>query len=464
MPGAHAARPGPGRARERATDLGREVLLTLAALFGAVCVLVVVLVATMDLGVIVFRTGSMSPTIPTGGAAVVRTVPADQVEVGDVVTVPSPVGPLPVTHRVVHAEPLGDGSTRLRLRGDANDSEDPFPYDVTEVRRVVASAPGVGFALERLRDPWALGAVSVGLSLLVSWALWPRERRRRGQAGRAPRGSAGHAPGPAGSAGVTRAAGLLVVVAAAGALGLGSAAPAGAAAAPVPAPSPTAPPTAPPPGGFVPGGSGGQVLQLASSLPLGSPWDLSPGSDLAWRVESTVRPPGGAAAAAGTLWVSLLAGGPLVERGGVALVVQLCDTGWAADGVTCPGGAREVPATVDGTGAHVDRAEVGPVTSDGTQAVVVRLRVPADLGDEYQGLEMTLALRFDAFGEEVYLSDVLAAVDDEPGYTSQVLGVTGADLRPALWGTAAVLAGASLAGWARRHRHRERWTEVRDAP
>ncbi|MET0435153.1 MAG: signal peptidase I, partial [Cellulomonas sp.] len=174
MTGSHAARPTAARSRQRAADLGREVLLTVAALFGAVCLVLVVLVATLDLGVIVFRTGSMSPTIPTGAAALVRTTPADEVEVGDVVTVPAPVGDLPVTHRVVHTETLDDGTTRLRLRGDANDAEDPFPYDVTEVRRVVASAPGVGYALVRMGEPKALAAVTAGVALLVGWALWPR--------------------------------------------------------------------------------------------------------------------------------------------------------------------------------------------------------------------------------------------------------------------------------------------------
>lgn len=473
MPGSHAARPTPGRARRRAVDLGREVLLTLAALFGLVCVVMVVLVAVLDLGVIVFRTGSMSPTIPTGAAALVQQVPADRVEVGDVVTVPSPIGPLPVTHRVIATEPLEDGSTRLRLRGDANDSEDPFPYDVTEVRRVLASAPGVGFALVRLGDPKAMAGVSVGIAALVMWSLWPRGGRRTVDEHPAPEPAAPESvedpalepparrrPAYRGS---SRSAALVLAAAVtAGVLLVG---------APTPAAAEVLPPEGtPPPGGFaaptVPAEADETRLALSSSLPLGGRWDLSPGSDLAWRVDSTVRPLEGLAGATGTLWVSLFAGGPLVERGGVTLVVQLCDTGWAADGVTCPGGAREVPAGVAGGEARVDRAEVGAVTSDSAQAVVVRLRVPVDAGDELQGLDMSLALRFDAFGEETYLSDVLAAVDDdEPGSTSQVLGVTGADLRPALWGALAVLTGAALAGWARRRRNpararTEQWQEV----
>lgn len=435
--GSHAARPTAARSRQRAADLGREVLLTAAALFGAVCLVLVVLVATLDLGVIVFRTGSMSPTIPTGAAALVRTTPADEVEVGDVVTVPAPVGDLPVTHRVIHIETLDDGTTRLRLRGDANDSEDPFPYDVTEVRRVVASAPGVGYALVRMGEPKALAAVTVGVALLVGWALWPRERReptpRRRR--RAPAGA------------------LAVAALAAAALQVAH-------------PAPAAAEVTPPPGGFEQPGAGDGLLALSSSLPAGDRWELSPGTDLAWRVDSAVREPADAAGARGTLWVSLLATGPLVERGGVALVLQLCDSGWAADGLTCPGGAREVPATVAGGTARVDRAEVGAVETGRGQGVVVRVRVPAGLADDYQGLDMTLGLRFDAFGEEFFLSDVLAAADDESGTgaTSDVLGVTGADLRPALWAAFALLTGWSAVAWSRARRRARDAVAVADAP
>lgn len=460
MAGTHAAGAGRRRAHERAVDLTREVLLTLAALAGSVCVLAVVLVATMDLGVIVFRTGSMSPTIPTGGAAVVQTVPADRVEVGDVVTVPSPVGPLPVTHRVVHVEQLPDGTTRLRLRGDANDAEDPFPYDVTEVRRVLASAPAVGYVLQRLREPWALVAVTASLSLLVTWALWPRERRRRDEVTpEAPPAGTGTVDDPGTRTRTPGGRGALLGL-------LGVATTAALLLGPVPAARAG---TTPPPGGFPepaategPDGTEGTddgLLELSASLPQGEGWDLSPGSDLAWRVESSVRPPDGTTGAAGTVWVSLAARGPLVERDGVAVAVQLCDV-WAPDGLTCPAGVREVPATVADGVARVDRAEVGTVSSADPQAVVVRLRVPADLGDELQGLPMTLGLRFDAFGDVTYLSDVLAADDPGAGASggSSVLGLTGADLRPTAWGLLAVLTGAGVAGWAGRRRRAGRVT------
>jgi signal peptidase len=424
---------------------------------------VIIGVITLDLGVIVFRTGSMSPTIPTGAAALVRQIPADQVEVGDVVTVPSPLGPLPVTHRVIATEQLADGTTRLRLRGDANDSEDPFPYDVTEVRRVVVSAPGVGYALVRLGDPWVMGSVTVGVAALVGWALWPRQRERPG--GRRPRRAerTRRDPDPAPSdprpdpvaaeppvrrrRATTGASLALLALAAVLATGTITAPPASAA-------GPSAAVPTPPADGYPADPAdptSRDVLRLRSSLPMGERWMLSPGTDLRWRVESSVQPPDGAAGATGTVWVSLFAGGPLVEAdGAVRISLELCDQGWAADG-GCPGGARTVDAPAADGEVELDRVLVGAVTSQDPQEVVVRMQVPADLGDEYQGLGMSLGLRFDAFGEETYLSEVLAALDDDGaagGFSSDVLGVTGADLRPAAWAVLALLLGTIALVWA----------------
>ena len=73
--------------------------LTVVAVLGAVCIALVIAAALFDVRIILFSTGSMSPTIPAGSAAVVRHIPAADIAVGDVVTVDRP-GKLPITHRV----------------------------------------------------------------------------------------------------------------------------------------------------------------------------------------------------------------------------------------------------------------------------------------------------------------------------------------------------------------------------
>lgn len=149
------------------------VLLSIGAALGVACVLAVLAAWWFGISIILFRTGSMSPTIPAGSAALVREVPAGSVAVGDVVTV-ARENALPITHRVRSVRPLGDGSTELVLRGDANASDDPAPYRVTTVRTVLLSVPGVAAVIVWFGNPLVLAGVTLAASALVLWAFWPR--------------------------------------------------------------------------------------------------------------------------------------------------------------------------------------------------------------------------------------------------------------------------------------------------
>ena len=155
-----------------------DVLLWAAAIAGAVCILLVVLAFTAQITLIMFRTGSMSPTIPAGSVAVVQRVPASEVVVGDVVTVDRE-GELPVTHRVTSVVAGASAPERvITMRGDANAAEDPFPYTVSSVRKVVFAVPGVASIIAGMGNPRVLGVLTVAATTLVVWAFWPREQRR----------------------------------------------------------------------------------------------------------------------------------------------------------------------------------------------------------------------------------------------------------------------------------------------
>lgn len=163
-----------------------DVLLWVAAAAGAVCILLVVLAFTAQITLIMFRTGSMSPTIPAGSVAVVQRVPASEVEIGDVVTVDRE-GELPVTHRVTRIAPGGSADERvLTMRGDANAADDPFPYPVSSVRKVLFSVPGIATVVAGMGNPIVLGTLTVAATSLVVWAFWPRGQLR---AGRDPEGN-----------------------------------------------------------------------------------------------------------------------------------------------------------------------------------------------------------------------------------------------------------------------------------
>ncbi|GIG36579.1 signal peptidase I [Cellulomonas pakistanensis] len=164
--GAEQARSGGDRARD-AARLAQRGVLDLAAVLGALSIVVSVLCLLLGIRPAVVISGSMEPGIPVGSLTVARTVPAEQVGVGDVVTVPRTDGDGLVTHRVVGTAPADDGrSTVLELQGDANRDPDLRPYVVTEVGHVLTTVPGVGTLVQLLQQNVA-AAVAVLLVVTV---------------------------------------------------------------------------------------------------------------------------------------------------------------------------------------------------------------------------------------------------------------------------------------------------------
>src|SRR5690625_496087 len=64
-----------------------DVLLSLLAIAGGVSIVLVILAVTMNISLMMFRTGSMEPTISTGSVAVVREIDATEMAEGDIITV-----------------------------------------------------------------------------------------------------------------------------------------------------------------------------------------------------------------------------------------------------------------------------------------------------------------------------------------------------------------------------------------
>lgn len=186
VPAASSATPARHPVHRGAGRIFADALLWIAAVGGVICIVLVVLAFTAQITLIMFRTGSMSPTIPAGSVAVVQRVPASEIAVGDVVTVDRP-GDLPVTHRITSVEPGASSQERvITMRGDANAAEDPFPYAVTSVRIVLFSIPGIATVIVGMGNPFVLGGLTLATTTLVVWAFWPRSaggsrgRRRRG--------------------------------------------------------------------------------------------------------------------------------------------------------------------------------------------------------------------------------------------------------------------------------------------
>ena len=153
--------------RARIFRTAREVSLTLTAVVGALCLLVVVAGLAFGVRPLLFRSGSMAPTIHTGDLSLSRTVDAAGLEPGDIVSVLTPSGTR-VTHRVVTNTASGT-ARQLQLKGDANTTVDNQVYDVETAQKVCVTIPKMGYVVawfSRAPGSYAL-ALYVALMLML---------------------------------------------------------------------------------------------------------------------------------------------------------------------------------------------------------------------------------------------------------------------------------------------------------
>lgn len=150
-----------------------NVGLTILAVFGTVCIALVIIAFVFNFSIILFKTGSMEPAIPQGSAALAREIPASDIRVGDVVTVDRGSDERPITHRVTEIRREGDAHYLIAMRGDANPRPDPAMYRVSEVRKVLWHVPGAAVWIVWLSSPLLLIAIVLAAAFLVGWAFWP---------------------------------------------------------------------------------------------------------------------------------------------------------------------------------------------------------------------------------------------------------------------------------------------------
>ncbi|MEI7745853.1 MAG: signal peptidase I [Chloroflexota bacterium] len=115
---------------------------------------------------------SMEPTLHTGDLAIV--IPQATYAVGDIISFRPAVGAQgAIIHRIVG----GDAAAGWVVQGDNKDAPDPMtPHADTIVGKDVVTIPGVGWALETLKNPIVLGAIG---ALLAVSLLWDHLRKRQ---------------------------------------------------------------------------------------------------------------------------------------------------------------------------------------------------------------------------------------------------------------------------------------------
>lgn len=164
--------------RARWGHRARELLLTVGAMLGVLCLVWAAGVVAFGVKPLVLTSGSMQPAIATGDLALARSVPANVVNAGDVVSVTGATGTR-VTHRVVDA--IGAGERRaLTLKGDANRTTDLGTYDVDKVDRVFATVPRGGYVIAAAGSPVGVLAGSMLVAGLLLLAFPPGGAKPRG--------------------------------------------------------------------------------------------------------------------------------------------------------------------------------------------------------------------------------------------------------------------------------------------
>jgi signal peptidase I len=159
----------------------REVALTIGAVLGTLCIVLAVVGAVYDVKPLIFRSGSMAPTIPAGGLALAKPVPVAELKVGDIVSVRS--HGTRITHRIQAIE--GHGTiAALTLKGDANRIHDAEAYRVRSADRVFLHLPYAGYVVSYMTGP--AGLLVTGM--LVGLLLWLVVRPSRGPGPTTPRG------------------------------------------------------------------------------------------------------------------------------------------------------------------------------------------------------------------------------------------------------------------------------------
>jgi len=159
--------------------LAREAILTIVAAVGVLCLVGSAVMLVTGVTPVVFRSGSMSPAMPTGALALVQDRPARTVMVGDVVSVVGNDG-VRITHRVVDLRRMSEARMSLTTRGDANLASDIPERVVSRVDVVIWSTPWWGYAVEALQAPAVIfgGGLAAG-----SWVTWWMIGRRRSRSG-----------------------------------------------------------------------------------------------------------------------------------------------------------------------------------------------------------------------------------------------------------------------------------------
>lgn len=177
--------PREGRRRLSPRRVLRHLCQAVLALAAVVLLATVVGPRFLPYEALIVRSGSMSPTIPTGSVVFYHREAADSVKVGQIIAFVEPGRPgFVVTHRVHAIESTRSGRYFI-TKGDANAVPDDWQVPASGVGWVAAyHLPYIGYGLSWLATSLArillITVPALGLGILL--LLDQRPPRRQGEA------------------------------------------------------------------------------------------------------------------------------------------------------------------------------------------------------------------------------------------------------------------------------------------
>ena len=169
-----AADTTPQKPKSLLHYIGVGVSAGLLALVALVAILVVVVPMVTGSRPLTVLTGSMTPTYPPGTLVIVAPTPAEDVQLGDVLTYQLESGkPTLVTHRVIEKAFDTRGELTFTTQGDANDSPDAEPVTTVQVVGTVWYAvPWIGWVNNVVNGELRAFVIPVVVGLLFAYAAW----------------------------------------------------------------------------------------------------------------------------------------------------------------------------------------------------------------------------------------------------------------------------------------------------
>lgn len=171
---------------KRVLKYSGTVFIVLAMLLA----LSVILAPRMGWRVDTVLSGSMTPALDVGGAAVTRPVEPEAIERGDIITFYSPLDGKLVTHRVVGIQEKSP--LYFQTKGDANEDADPYLVPASNVvGRVQFHVPLLGYVADFIRTPLGFifilgvpGLIIIGIEMKNIWVELSEEEKRKKTSGK----------------------------------------------------------------------------------------------------------------------------------------------------------------------------------------------------------------------------------------------------------------------------------------